>query len=67
MFIFSEPLLIGAVIAAHNRGVKVKVMLNPSRSNGAELNQDTRKKLEELGLKFGIPTLPLKYHMKNQW
>ena len=50
MFIFSEPLLIDAVIAAHNRGVNVKVMLNPSRTNGAELNQDTRKKLEEAGI-----------------
>src|SRR3954464_10942640 len=50
MFIFSEPSLRDAVIAAYNRGVNVKVMLNPSRTNGAELNQDTRKKLEEAGI-----------------
>jgi cardiolipin synthase A/B len=50
MFIFSEPLLMDAVIAASHRGVQVKVMLNPSRSNGAELNLDTRKKLEQAGI-----------------
>jgi cardiolipin synthase A/B len=50
MFIFSEPLLMDAVIAASHRGVEVKVMLNPSRSNGAELNLETRKKLEQAGI-----------------
>jgi len=50
MFIFSEPVLIDAVIAARQRGVIVKVMLNPSRSNGAVLNETTRKKLEEAGV-----------------
>lgn len=50
MFIFSDPGLINAVIAAKNRGVKVKVMLNPSRNNGEEENQETRKMLEEAGI-----------------
>jgi phosphatidylserine/phosphatidylglycerophosphate/cardiolipin synthase-like enzyme len=50
MFIFSEPLLIDAVIAAAQRGVQVKVMLNPSRSNGEELNLDTHNKLEQAGI-----------------
>ena len=50
MFIFSEPLLIDAVIAAFDRGVRVKVMINPSRSNGAELNQDTHKRLKLAGV-----------------
>ena len=34
MFLFSDPELIDAVIAARQRGVKVKVMLNPARSGG---------------------------------
>lgn len=50
MFLFSDPGLINAVIAAKNRGVKVKVMLNPSRNNGEEENQETRKMLEEVGI-----------------
>jgi cardiolipin synthase A/B len=50
MFIFSEPLLMDAVIAASRRGVQVKVMLNPSRSNGAELNLETRKMLVQAGI-----------------
>jgi cardiolipin synthase A/B len=31
MFVFSDPQLIYGVIDAHNRGVDVKVMLNPAR------------------------------------
>jgi cardiolipin synthase A/B len=50
MFLFSDPGLINAVIAAKKRGVKVKVMLNPSRNNGEEENQETRKMLEEAGI-----------------
>jgi len=30
MFLFSEPRLIRALVAAHKRGVKVRVMLNPA-------------------------------------
>ena len=50
MFLFSDPGLINAVIAAHARGVKVKVMLNPARRNGEEENEDTRAKLEIAGI-----------------
>jgi phosphatidylserine/phosphatidylglycerophosphate/cardiolipin synthase-like enzyme len=50
MFLFSDPQLIGAVIAAKQRGVKVKVMLNPARRNGEEENEDTRRQLEEAGI-----------------
>ena len=50
MFLFSDPLLINAVIAAKERGVKVKVMLNPARRSGEEENEETRKKLEEAGI-----------------
>src|ERR1700721_1075399 len=34
MFIFSDPAMRKAVIAAHKRGVKVRVMLNPIRRDG---------------------------------
>jgi phosphatidylserine/phosphatidylglycerophosphate/cardiolipin synthase-like enzyme len=50
MFLFSDPLLIDAVIAARRRGVKVKVMLNPARRSGEEENEETRGKLEEAGI-----------------
>ncbi len=50
MFLFSDPLLINAVIAAKERGVKVKVMLNPARRNGEEENEETRRRLEEAGI-----------------
>jgi cardiolipin synthase len=50
MFIFSEPLLVNAVIDASKRGVHVRVMLNPARGNGAELNQETFHELEQAGV-----------------
>ena len=43
MFIFSDPQLIYAVIDAHNRGVDVKVMLNPARRSGEEENESTKQ------------------------
>ncbi len=46
MFIFSDPDLIAAVIAAQKRGVKVQVMLNPARRDGEEENVATRAALE---------------------
>jgi cardiolipin synthase A/B len=50
MFIFNEPLLIHTVIASKLRGVDVKVMLNPSRTNGNCLNEETRRVLEDAGI-----------------
>jgi cardiolipin synthase A/B len=50
MFLFSDPGLIKAVIDANNRGVKIKVMLNPARRNGEEENEDTRRQLTEAGI-----------------
>jgi len=46
MFLFSDPELIDAVIAAKQRGVKVKVMLNPARRNGEDENEETEAKLK---------------------
>jgi cardiolipin synthase len=51
MFLFSDPALLAAVIAAQKRGVKVRVMLNPARRGGEPENEATRKKLEKAGVK----------------
>ena len=50
MFIFSDPDLLKAVIAAKGRGVKVHVMLNPARRSGEEENTETRRALEKAGI-----------------
>ncbi len=50
MFVFSDPALMDAVIAAQRRGVKVRVMLNPARRSGEEDNEETRKKLLHAGV-----------------
>ncbi|MGB4913078.1 MAG: phospholipase D-like domain-containing protein [Candidatus Dechloromonas phosphoritropha] len=50
MFLFSDPSLLAAVIAAGQRGVKVRVMLNPARRGGEPENEATRKALEEAGI-----------------
>lgn len=50
MFLFSDPELLKAVVAAKDRGVKVKVMLNPARRNGEEENRETRTVLEAAGI-----------------
>jgi cardiolipin synthase A/B len=50
MFVFSDPDLINAVIAAKKRGIEVQVMLNPSRRSGEDDNGETRKMLEEAGI-----------------
>ncbi len=51
MFVFSDPSLLQAVIAAHQRGVDVRVMLNPARRDGKEENGDSRKALADAGIK----------------
>jgi phosphatidylserine/phosphatidylglycerophosphate/cardiolipin synthase-like enzyme len=50
MFLFSHPALLAAVIAARQRGVKVRVMLNPARRGGEPENEATRKKLERANI-----------------
>lgn len=45
MFVFSDPDLLKAVIAARKRGVKVRVMLNPARRDGEDDNEESRKAL----------------------
>jgi cardiolipin synthase len=50
MFIFTDPTLMDAVIAAHRRGVNVRVMLNPKRRSGVSENDESRSKLEAAGI-----------------
>ena len=50
MFVFSDPALTGAVLAARRRGLKVRVMLNPARRSGEEDNEKTRKELIHGGI-----------------
>ncbi len=57
MFAFSDPGLLAAVIAAHQRGVKARVMLNPARRSGEAENEATHKKLAQAGVEV-IDTNP---------
>jgi cardiolipin synthase len=50
MFVFSDPELLKAIIAAHHRGVRVQVMLNPARRDGKEENQESRHLLSKAGI-----------------
>lgn len=50
MFVFSDPSMLEAVIAAHKRGVKVRVMLNPERRSGEKENVETRTRLQNEGV-----------------
>ncbi|WP_374692219.1 phospholipase D-like domain-containing protein [Accumulibacter sp.] len=50
MFLFSDPSLLAAVIAAQQRGVRVRVMLNPARRSGEAENKASRKMLEDAGV-----------------
>lgn len=50
MFLFSEMALVAAVIAAHRRGVSVRVMLNPARRSGEPENVETRRLLAAAGI-----------------
>jgi cardiolipin synthase A/B len=50
MFLFSDPSLLKAVIAAKKRGLTVRVMLNPARRDGESENHESRKQLEAGGV-----------------
>src|SRR5271168_1618586 len=51
MFLFSDPSLLAAIIAAQDRGVDVRVMLNPERRDGEKENHDSRKALLDAGVR----------------
>jgi cardiolipin synthase len=50
MFLFTDPSLINAVIAAERRGVKVRVMLNPARRDGTSDNDAVRDSSAEFAV-----------------
>jgi len=50
MFLFSEPKLIRALLAARKRGIKVRVMLNPARRSGESENAEAKAKLKAGGV-----------------
>jgi cardiolipin synthase A/B len=50
MFVFTDSSLMDAVIAAHQRGVVVRIMLNPKRRSGVSENDETRAKLVAAGI-----------------
>ncbi|MDM0113674.1 phospholipase D-like domain-containing protein [Variovorax sp. J22R133] len=50
MFLFTDETLIKAVVAAKERGVKVRVMLNPARRSGEVENEASRKTLTDAGI-----------------
>ncbi len=50
MFLFTDETLLAAVIDAHRRGVRVRVMLNPARRHGEAENEASRKVLVEAGI-----------------
>ena len=50
MFLFTDPSLLDAVIAARHRGVHVRVMLNPARRDGTSDNEVAREALLAAGV-----------------
>jgi cardiolipin synthase A/B len=50
MFLFTDPSLFNAVIAAKTRGVHIRVMLNPARRDGSSDNEAARKTLLAAGI-----------------
>jgi cardiolipin synthase A/B len=50
MFLFTDPALVDAVLAAKRRGVDVRVMLNPARRGGESENDETKGKLVGAGI-----------------
>ena len=50
MFVFCDAQILEAVIQAHRRGVKIRIMLNPARRDGETENAETRRRLEAEGI-----------------
>jgi len=50
MFLFTDPTLLNAVVGAKNRGVLVRVMLNPARRSGESENEEARETLTGAGI-----------------
>src|SRR6185312_5150927 len=50
MFAFSDPEILEALIRAHKRAVKIRVMLNPARHRGEIQNKGSRSVLSAAGI-----------------
>lgn len=50
MFALSDPRILEALIGAHKRAVKIRVMLNPARRDGEIQNRGSRSVLREAGI-----------------
>ena len=50
MFVFTDPSLMKAVVAAKRRGVNVRIMLNPRRRSGVSENDQSRATLQAAGI-----------------
>ena len=50
MFALSDPEILRALIRAHGRGVKIRVMLNPARRSGEIQNTGSRQVLRDAGI-----------------
>ena len=61
MFVLSAPALLKALVAAHHRGVNVRVILNGARRSGQKDNEQARKVLERAGIdvREGNPAVEL--------
>lgn len=61
MFVFSDPSLLKAVVAAQHRGVRVRVILNGARRSGQKDNDRTRAALQRAGIEVrsGNPAFDL--------
>ncbi len=55
MFVFSDPTVLDALIAAKRRGVQIRVMLNPARRNGEHENDVTHRRLSRAGIEVRDP------------
>ena len=49
MFVLSDPALLKALVAAHHRGVTVRVILNDARRSGEKDNEQTHRILAREG------------------
>ncbi|ABI61627.1 phospholipase D-like domain-containing protein [Granulibacter bethesdensis] len=61
MFTFTYEPIITALKAAHDRGVSVRVMLNPARSSGSRANDETMAGLRAAGIEaiWSNPAFPV--------
>lgn len=50
LFVLSDPNILRALIDAHGRGVKIRIMLNPARRSGEIQNRGARKVLRDAGI-----------------